>query len=258
MKENLIFVIQARIGSTRLPNKITIPFYSGKNVLELLLEKLKENFSETPIIVATTTNPQDDVIEKIAQANSVNVFRGSESNVLSRFVEAAHVLNKQHIIRICSDNPFLSIASLKELVGFLNSEANQDYDYVSFKVKDKPSIKTHYGFWTEYVKCSTLEKVSSMTDDSLYLEHVTNYIYEHPTSFKLHFLAVPKAVEEHDYLRLTMDTKADFDLLSNIYANMLALKQQKTIDITDVIKYVDSQGESIKKQMKEQIENNTK
>ena len=85
---NLGIIIQARTGSKRLPNKMIIPFYKNKNILELLLTRLKTTIN-IPICIATTHKSSDDSIENIARGNNVLIFRGNENNVLKRFINAA-------------------------------------------------------------------------------------------------------------------------------------------------------------------------
>ena len=75
---------------------------------------------------------------------------------MNRFISAAEQYNAQKIIRVCSDNPFLDINSIKKLIETINE--NPSADYISFNINGIPSIKTHYGFWTEYVTLNTLKK----------------------------------------------------------------------------------------------------
>ena len=105
--DGFAFIIQARIGSTRLPSKMVKPFSKSRGIFELLLIQLKKNFSEIPIIVATTIDPKDDEIIKICTKHKILSFRGSEDNVLDRFVCACQQFKVTGLIRICADNPFL-------------------------------------------------------------------------------------------------------------------------------------------------------
>ena len=82
------FIFQARSGSTRMPNKILLPFYDGKSILDLLIEKLKR-VKDTQVIIATSVNPNCDPIEEVAKKHEVLCFRGSENDVLQRFIDAA-------------------------------------------------------------------------------------------------------------------------------------------------------------------------
>ena len=84
----LAFIVQARVGSTRLPNKIILPFFKGKSILELLISKLK-NVEGAKVILATSTNKENDLLEQIARQNGVFCFRGSENDVIQRFIDAA-------------------------------------------------------------------------------------------------------------------------------------------------------------------------
>jgi spore coat polysaccharide biosynthesis protein SpsF len=93
------FIIQARTESTRYPNKIVLPFFEEESIITLLIEKLKTNFN-LPIILATSTKPSNDVLENIALKNNIKCFRGSEDNVLQRFIDAAELNNITHIIRL--------------------------------------------------------------------------------------------------------------------------------------------------------------
>lgn len=101
---NFGIIIQARLGSTRLPGKILKDFYGGKTLLETVIENLKKTGAK--IIVATSVNPNNDKLETFLKERNITVFRGSEDDVLSRFIEAAEANGVDGIVRICSDNPF--------------------------------------------------------------------------------------------------------------------------------------------------------
>ena len=232
---NITFIIQARLGSTRLPKKILRPFYQEKSILDLLIEKLKQ-IPHTQIILATSTNPINDPLEQIASKNNINCFRGSENDVLQRFIDAAIFYKSEHIIRICSDNPFLELNSIQELIDF--AKEHQQYDYISFNINGTPSIKTHYGFWTEYVKLSALKKIATLTDIPLYHEHVTNFIYTHPEIFLFHLLKTSPQLLDHNKIRLTIDTEADFKNAQKIYSDLVQTTPYPTIE--NIIQYLDS------------------
>ena len=123
MKHEFSFIIQARSASTRLPGKILIPFYNNETILDIQLKNISKSFPGALVIIATSTNKADDVIvAKYATDNRFTIFRGDENNVLKRFIDAAKQFEIEHIVRICSDNPFLSMSYLKELVSFYFSK----------------------------------------------------------------------------------------------------------------------------------------
>lgn len=227
-------IVQARTGSTRLPSKMTMPFFEGKGILELLLSRLGRAGLTDKIIVATTENSCDDIICGIAQNAGIEYYRGNECDVLDRFIHAAKYYRISKIIRVCADNPFLDIPALNELITL---GMDTDMDYVSRCISSGiPTIKTHYGFWTEYVTVKALEKIAERTDESIYHEHVTNYIYTHPDSFKIMLVPIPFALEKRK-IRLTIDTLDDFQMQQSIYNAVY--KDNKDFQIKDVVDYLD-------------------
>lgn len=217
MKSGII--IQARTGSQRLPNKMLLPFFEDKGIFEIILQRLSQSSIDIPVIVATTANRSDDKLAQLAIRYGFEVFRGDEKNVLSRFIEAASHFRIGNIVRLCADNPFIDINALEyQIRNFDNS-----YDYWCFcNSESKPTIKTGYGFWTEMTTLETLNKIASATQDPLYLEHVTNYIYAHSESFNIHFEKIDARIEEVPDMRLTVDTYNDFILLKEIYSTLIS------------------------------------
>lgn len=104
---NIGIIVQARMGSTRLPGKILKQFYGDKTLLETLLENLHK-VQGSKVIVATSVNENNDQLERFLTEKGELVFRGSENDVLDRFIKAAEANNVDGIVRICSDNPFMS------------------------------------------------------------------------------------------------------------------------------------------------------
>ena len=251
--QNIAIIIQARLGSTRLSNKMILPFWNGKSIFELLLSKLNENFENIPIILATSTNSENDILESIAKKNGLLVFRGDENDVLQRFISACDFFKIKHCIRVCADNPFLDVKELKNILDF--AENNTSFDYINFNVNNIPSIKTHFGFWTEYVTLAALKKVNTLTKEKLYHEHVTNYIYENPEKFQIYFLSPNMNVIGRTDIRMTLDTIVDFQVLSELYG----ILSEKYVDfgIDEIISFLDnnSQYSTI---MNVQMKNNVK
>ena len=248
----ITFIVQARGGSTRLPNKILLPFYNGMSILDLLISKLKK-VNNTDVIIATSVKSNCDVIETTSKANGVKCFRGSENDVLQRFIDAAEHYHVDQIIRVCSDNPFLELASINRLVSKVMSQ--DEADYISFNIGGKPSIKTHFGFWTEYVTLNALKRVKSLTDESLYHEHVTNYIYTNPAIFNVQWIDGPESIIKHQDIRLTIDTPEDYQNAQKIYKDICKKNPYPTID--EIVDYLDAHKEFYGI-MKQQIINNSK
>lgn len=249
-KSKLAIIIQARMGSTRLPEKMIMPFYGDLTILDCLIQRIKETVDNIPIVLATTKNINDDRIEDIGINNNIFVYRGSEEDVLLRFIEAANMIKADSIIRICADNPFLSMNFLKILIKNIESKS---IDYLSFCTSNGvPTIKTHYGLWTEFVKLDALNKIQELTDDMKYHEHVTNYIYDHSDKFNLKLIPIDINIEKKEF-RLTVDTEEDFFLSKKLYKKLIDLNL--TIEPESFIHLLDEQTLGI---MKKQISKNSK
>ena len=250
---NTKIIIQARTGSTRLPQKMILPFYENEGIFSLILNRLTSNFKKENIILATSSNPNNDVLAEIARRYGINCFRGSENDVLQRFIDAANQFNATKIIRVCADNPFLDMDFLNFL---LQNFEKTECDYMSFSTSEgTPTIKTHYGFWAEAVTLNALNKVRSMTDESLYHEHVTNFIYANKDVFDVRFLNISEDIEKHDDIRLTIDTKTDFDIQKEIFNKIY--KEKQNFNAFDVVSFL-NENQQYMKIMKDEILKNQK
>jgi len=232
-------IIQARTGSTRLPNKILMDFYEGQSILGIILKNIKETFSQYPIILATSTSDSDAVLGEVASLHSIEFFQGSENN-----------FKLTHVVRICSDNPFLSMNAIKDLIDTLDEET----DYTSYSNhQGTPVIKTHIGLFAEIVSVKALVLADKLQNELLYQEHVTNYIYGNPDRFNVKLLPSPAVVYERDDIRLTLDDSDDFTNLSEIYSRSL---QQKD-DLPFLVSIIDADG-AVKEKMIKNIKKYTK
>lgn len=212
------FILQARMGSTRLPGKMAMPFWNGASIPQIIIRSLKQAFPEMPIILATSDRSLDDPLQSLTENEGIHCFRGSESNVLKRFVDAAHAHQLDSIVRVCADNPFLSMRSMKTLL----ENADENHDYVSFAFPDgTPVMKSHIGMFAEWVRVSLLESILRQTHKSYYCEHVTTWVYDHPVQSKVKFLPLPEPLRSANRIRLTVDTASDFEYLSELYADLM-------------------------------------
>ena len=245
-------IIQARVGSTRFPNKMTIPFHNGKGMLHFLLSRMVKAGLPAPIILAIPDSPANDVLEEIGTQLNINVFRGSENDVLQRFIDAATLHKATRIIRVCADNPFLDTQSLINLIDTLKNDPS---DYISYCLTDgTPTIKTHYGFWAEAVRLNALKTVAGLTDEKLYREHVTNYIYAHPKAFTRSCLRLDPAIEANPWARFTVDTAQDFENMKNLAAD---LPTSSTLSPIQLINHI-ANFPGIKTSMQAEINKNQK
>ena len=244
-------IVQARTGSTRMPEKVILPFYQDQSILDLLLEKAK--MTDVPVVLATTVNPSDDRICVLAGKHGIPVFRGSENDVLDRFIQAARKFNFEKIIRVCADNPFLDSSAMQTLISEFEKS---DADYLSFQLAGKkPSILTHFGFWTEAVRLEALEKAQELTDEKLYHEHVTNFVYSNPELFNVQFIQADPLVFSRTDIRMTLDTPEDFEIQQKIFAAIN--KEKPNFAIPEIVNWLGRHPEALET-MKKEIEKNQK
>lgn len=217
-------VLQARTGSTRLPGKMTMPFYQDRCMLEIILEGLASRFSREEIYLATTTSPADDALVQIAEKSGVHCFRGSENDVLQRFIDCSKHFELEVNIRICADNPFIQGEYMHQLIA---DYQNAPCDYASFAFPDgTPIIRSHIGFFTEIVSTAALEKAASETSDPFYHEHVTNFIYGNADRYNVRLLPLPLHLQDRTDIRLTIDTADDFEMASALFTDLKNTDQE--------------------------------
>jgi len=246
-------IIQARTGSTRYPLKIVRPFYKESSILELLIQRLRNNPFKLPVYVATTQLPDDDQIEEICKQLTIPCFRGANEDVLKRFIDTAQTHDIEKIVRVCADNPFLNLNLLSELV---EKALDNECDYASFQVfGDTPAIKTHFGFFTEFVTLKALEEVSRSTNEKLYHEHVTNYIYTHSDQFRILWIPAPELLNKYRDIRLTIDTANDFEIGQQLYEYIINTK--KDFGLSPIIEALEKHPQW-RDVMKSQIQKNEK
>jgi spore coat polysaccharide biosynthesis protein SpsF len=210
-----LVIIQARLSSTRLPGKVLKPIWRNKCLLDIQVDGLKE--LGVPYVLATSTNMADDALVEWAKKNDVPCFRGSEQNVLQRFIDCANHFNARHIIRVCSDNPFIQLEKVADYLSQLQSGV----DYISYcNSEGIPAIKTHWGLFVEGVSLTALEKAQALLEHhpekAFYSEHVTNFIYRHPDLFQVKLEMAPEIIAKRNDLRFTIDTEEDFKNMSEL------------------------------------------
>lgn len=249
--KNVGIIIQARLGSTRLPRKILKEFYRDKTLLETVISNLQK-IGGVKIIVATSVNPNNDELEAFLKEHSINVYRGSEDDVLNRFIGAAEKNDIDGIVRICSDNPFLDWQGVAALI---EKAKNSDADYIGYRINNTPSIKTHFGFWGEYVTLDALKRVAATTDEKPAHEHVTIYVYTHPEEYRCEWIECPNYLQGRNDIRLTVDTLEDFKNAQEIYE--VLSENNSNFRLEDVVKYIDDNAD-LRYSMKQMIENNQK
>lgn len=260
---DIIIIIQARSNSSRLPNKVLLPFYNDQTILDIILSKLKHNKYDIPIILATTNKKKDNKLVNCAIKHNINYYRGSEEDVLDRYYHALKTYNKKYCIRVCSDNPFLSLKYLDDLI-FEAYKTNYDYDYVAYTHDNKiPTIKTHIGLFCEFVSRKAINYIYNNTTyekDKIFREHVTNFIYNDDNKHLFNIKLLPIfIIPNFSQYRLTLDTERDFKILRHIYEYLMKNnKETGEISINKIFNTINKVFPNYVEKMKVEIMNNNK
>lgn len=203
----IVAIIQARVGSTRLPNKI-FNILAGKPLIWHVVNRLKFSKRINKVVLATTNNTKDDVLAKWAIENNVILFRGSEDNVLERFYFAAKENNASVIVRITADDPFKDPEIIDEVIGLL-----EDHN-LSFAYNNNPPSFPE-GLDTEVFTFDALEAAYRNSKEKYELEHVTQHFYRNKNVYRQ--MNFPNSSGDFSYLRWTIDTQTDFEMARKVY-----------------------------------------
>jgi len=206
----ILAITQARIGSTRLPEKI-LKKINGESLLEIHLRRIQKSNLISKLKIATTIEPEADKIVAIGKKLGIEVYKGSVENVLERFYYSAAPEEPDWVVRLTSDCPLIDPVEIDHVIQFA---IDNDLDYASNTLE--PTYPD--GIDTEVFKFSALEKAVSEARLTSELEHVTPYIWKN-SSFKGGTLFQSDNVSnETDYssIRLTVDTIEDFMVIEKL------------------------------------------
>lgn len=197
-------IIQARMGSTRLPNKVLLEV-AGVSMLEYEIRRLRNATRIDRIVVATTTNPEDEQIVSRCAAIGVDCFRGSSTDVLDRYVQClrAHP-GYDTVLRVTGDCPLIDPAVIDTLLAFF---AEQRLDYASNVEAGKESYPD--GIDAEVFTRAALERAAKEAHKLSEREHVTPYI-RNTEAFKKGSISAPW---DFSHFRLTLDEPSDFEVI---------------------------------------------
>ena len=222
LNRRVVAIIQARMGSTRLPGKI-IERVGDQSLIEILVNRLKKSKNLDDIVIATTDNKDDDVVEKLCNKKGINYYRGSEEDVLGRYVEASKLYNADVVVRITGDNPLTDVDLVDKLVE-AHIQNNAQYTY---------SLDTPLGVSAEIVDSNVLKDINRKNVLDSEREHVTPYIRYHPENYKI--IEINSDLKNQN-IRLTVDTSEDLKLIKTIYEHLGDLENLNTNDIINFLK----------------------
>ena len=233
--KKILGIIQARMGSERLPGKMLLNL--GENqIVEWVIKRSSQSQFISKLIMATTVNKIDDELIKKCKEFNLEFFRGSENDVLGRFYNAAKEFNADIVVRICADNPFIDPIEIDRLITFY---VNNECDY-SCNHQNKLGSNYADGFGAEIFNMELLNFLNTNCENKEHREHVTLYLWDNQGKFKIKIFNAPKSLSFPNFI-FDINNRMDFEKLSelvregvkidseasdiiNIYKNILAKK----------------------------------
>ena len=234
---NTVLIIQARMGSTRLPGKSTLNL-GGKPLIGWVIHRLKKTSQVDKIVLSTTTKTEDDILEKIGLEYEIDVFRGSENDLVNRYYQAAKKYKANLIVRVPGDN---ALPEPKEIDRVINYHNNSGNDFSS----NFPDVAQHGyphngypdGIGAEVINFEALKRIWNLSSSPRNREHPHTNFYENPKMFKIGVLECPEEIRRPDII-LDINTKEQYEFVSEMYEYMTA--NYIEFGIHEVIKWYDN------------------
>ena len=235
-KEFLTLVIQARMNSTRFPNKI-ISDLSGAPLIERILQRVKKVKKIGKIIIATTKRKEDDILVEIAKSNKVEAFRGSENDLVDRYYQAVKDKNFSHILRLPADNPIPDPSEYNRLINYhLKTDNDFSSNICNFMKNGYPD-----GFGVEIFTANSLKRIWRNEKRKKFREHITLNFYDYKKNkknskfnFKIGTVKCPKKISRPKLI-FNVDYYKDYLFIKQIYEYFLP--QKKNFTAIDVVKW---------------------
>src|SRR3972149_7725308 len=226
----IVGVIQARMGSARLPGKI-LKKVNGAALLGYQVERVRKSRLLDKIIVATSVLVKDDVVEKFCKTNNIEYFRGSDNDVLSRYYECAQKYNADIVVRLTADCPLSDPKIIDDTIKFY---MDTKVDYAANTVPPETS-KYPDGFDVEVFSMKALKKAYEKANDSHDREHVTFYFWKYNNDFKIAQLYNSKNCSKY---RLTVDYPEDFEVVEFVIKELK--KRNSFGHLNEIIEIIDA------------------
>ncbi|MFX1392109.1 MAG: cytidylyltransferase domain-containing protein [Promethearchaeota archaeon] len=225
-------IVQARMGSTRLPGKVLKILYKEDKVLDVLIKRLKLCKFVDQIIIATTPDKKNISIINLAKSYNISFFIGNENNVLKRYYKAAKKNNLNVIIRVTSDNPLVDPIIIDNMILFFKEK---NFDYI---VNHHDKTNFPIGLGLEILSFRALEIAHKLAKSKFDKEHITPFIIKNPNLFKLKFYDI-NDIKKINNLRLTIDEKEDLIMVRKLYKKLLDLGKDLEFTIYDIINTIE-------------------
>jgi spore coat polysaccharide biosynthesis protein SpsF len=229
VNRRVVTVIQARMGSTRLPGKVMRPVL-GRPILELQLERMSRAVLVGEIVVATTEDPADDAIADLADSLGYFVYRGHATNLLHRHYHAALPFAPETVVKIPSDCPLIDPSVIDRVIAAYYAE---DCDYCS----NLHPASYPDGNDVEVMSFGALRTALEEATKSYELEHTTPFFWEQPERFRVRNVLWEDGRDFSLSHRFTLDYPEDFDFIRAVYSGLYSRKAAFTLG--DILVYLE-------------------
>lgn len=236
-----VCIIQARLGSTRLPSKVLRPIL-GRPMLSYMIERVRRIERLDEILIATTELDSDQPIVDFCRKEKISVFRGNEKDVLDRYYQAAKFIRAEVVVRLTSDCPLIDPAVVDQILDTFYQHCPE----IDFVGNVKPATFPD-GMDTEIFSFNALERSWKETKNPLEREHVTPYFYDEPGRFRA--LNV-EAKEDLSRYRVTVDYPEDFEIVTELIQALY--KQNHAFSYEEMVDYLESHPQILRKNAKYQ------
>lgn len=218
MAEKIVVVVQARMSSSRLPGKVLLPIL-GNSLLYRMIERLKMIRHEAQIVIATSEETGDDIIEQEALKIGVPCFRGSLNNLLDRHYQVTKKYDADVVLKIPSDCPLIDPRIVDQVLDFYFDHAGQ-YDFIS----NLHPASFPDGNDVEIMTMACIEKTWKEASRQLELEHTTPYIWENPEKFRIGNVIWNTGNDYSMTHRFTIDYPADYEFIKAVFEELYSIK----------------------------------
>ena len=204
----VVAVVQARMGSQRFPGKMLAKL-GERDLLSWVLTRVCDAKQLDQVVLATSDGRDDDELANAASSFDVIVVRGSQNNVLDRFIQSAKIAQADIVVRVCADNPFVAAEEIDRLV-IAHESGNYDY---SCNHQQKLNNRYADGFGAEILSTTLLNNIADSTTQQSHREHVTSYIWDNVEKYKIQAVAAPAELEFPE-IKLDIDTPQEMQQLN--------------------------------------------
>jgi spore coat polysaccharide biosynthesis protein SpsF len=235
MAANILIVVQARMASSRLPGKVMLPVL-GKSILALMIERLQMIKHHATIVIATSVNPEDDIIEQEAQLLNTPCYRGSQQNLLDRHYQVALLFDADVVLKIPSDCPLIDPEIIDHvLTYFFKHETGLDY------MSNLHPATYPDGNDVEIMTMACLKRAWENAGKPLELEHTTPYIWENPQQFSIGNVSWETGLDYSMSHRFTIDYQEDYLFIKRVFEELYPVN--KSFSCNDILDLLNNKPE---------------